>query len=266
MELIRTASRKRSLLSETIYVALNLALAAIVLLLTLSFNESPVLAYIFILLSKWRIFAVRPRFWFANVQTNLLDTLVGLSVVTLLWQATGALPLQITLTVLYALWLIVIKPLSGRAAMVFQAGLAQFVSITALFTISYAWPSFFVVLIMWLIGYAAARHVLSAYDEEDMNLLSLLWGLVLAQLGWLGYHWAIAYALPFTKMLFPGAVVQISQSAIIITLISWFAERSYFIYRTKGKIRTKDVLWMAVFAAVVLLILFLPIFNQVYDR
>ena len=266
MELIRTASRKRSLLSETIYIILNLSLAIIVLLLVLGFTESPILAYIFILLSKWRIFAVRPRFWFANIQTNLLDTLVGLSVVTLLWQATGALPLQITLTILFALWLIVIKPLSGRVAMVFQAGLAQFVAIIALFTVSYAWPSFLVVLIMWLIGYTAARHVLSAYDEEDMNLLSLLWGLVVAQLGWLGDHWAIAYALPFTKMLFPGAVVQIPQIAIIITALSWFAERSYFLYRTKGRIEPKDIWWMAVFIAVILFIMFLPLFNQVYDQ
>ncbi len=266
MELIRTASRKRSLLSETIYIVLNLALAAIVLLLILGFTESPILAYVFIILSKWRVFAVRPRFWLANLQTNLLDALVGLSVVTLLWQATGALPLQITLTVLYALWLIVIKPLSGRTAMVFQGGLAQFISITALFMVSYAWPSFFVVLAMWLIGYAAARHVLSAYEEEDIGLLSLLWGLVVAQLGWLGYHWAIAYALPFTKILFPGAVVQVPQIAIIITLVSWFVERSYFLYRTKGKIQSKDIWWVALFIAVILFILFLPIFNQVYDR
>jgi hypothetical protein len=237
-----------------------------VLLLVLWFSDLPVLAYVFILLSKWRIFAVRPRFWFANIQTNLLDTLVGLSVVTLLWQATGALPLQIALTVLFAIWLLVIKPLSGRVAMVFQAGLAQFVSIVALFTISFAWPSFLVVLFMWLIGYATARHVLSAYDEEDMNLLSLLWGLVIAQLGWLGYHWAIAYALPFTKMLFPEAVVQIPQIAIVITAVSWFAERSYFIYRTKGKIEPKDIWWMAIFIAVILFILFLPLFNQVYDQ
>lgn len=266
MELIRTASRKRSLLSETIYVVLNLVLAAAVLLIVLNFTESPVLAYLFVLISKWRIFAVRPRFWFANIQTNLLDTLVGLSVVTLLWQAMGALPLQIALTALYALWLIILKPLSGRMAMVIQAGVAQFVSITALFSVSYAWPSFFVVLVMWLIGYSAARHVFSAYDEEDMNLLSLLWGLVVAQLGWLGYHWAIAYTLPFTKMLFPGAVVQIPQVAIIITLISWFVERSYFLYRTKGKIPPKDVWWLAVFVAVILFILFLPIFNQVYSQ
>ena len=150
--------------------------------------------------------------------------------------------------------------------MVSQAGLAQFVSITALFTISYAWPSFFVVLIMWLIGYAAARHVLSAYDEEDMNLLSLLWGLVVAQLGWLGYHWAIAYALPLTKTLFPGAVLQIPQIAIVISLISWLVERSYFIYNAKGKIKSKDVWWVMIFVAVILFILFLPIFNQVYDQ
>ncbi len=39
------------------------------------------LAIIVVILSKWRMFAVRPRFWAANVRANSVDLLVGIPIV-----------------------------------------------------------------------------------------------------------------------------------------------------------------------------------------
>ena len=66
MELIKSAAR-RSKLSDVAYVVLNLRLAGAVFGLTVAFTP-PYLAYLLIILSKWRVFAVRPRFWLANMR------------------------------------------------------------------------------------------------------------------------------------------------------------------------------------------------------
>ncbi len=50
--------------------------AVIFVLVRLSFVQ---LALSIIVLSKWRMFAVRPRFWLANIRANAVDLIVGLS-------------------------------------------------------------------------------------------------------------------------------------------------------------------------------------------
>jgi hypothetical protein len=238
MELVKTASRHQSWFSETIYVVLNLALAVAVLLLVRNFSDMPILAYILVLLSKWRVLAVRPRFWFANLQANVVDLLVGLSAVTLIWQSAGSLVVQIGLTVGYAAWLLALKPRSSRTWVLLQSGVAQFVAVTALLSLSYRWPSWLVVLIMWVIGYSVARHVLANYEEDDLTLLSLIWGLIVAELGWLAYHWTIAYALSNSN----GVVsLQIPQMAIILAALGYIIGKCYSLYSTKSKPHFRDI-------------------------
>ncbi len=47
------------------------------------------LALSLILLSKWRMFAVRPRFWAVNVRANAIDIIIGVSVLAFM-VATGS--------------------------------------------------------------------------------------------------------------------------------------------------------------------------------
>lgn len=250
MDLLKSVSR-RSVLSEATYIILNLGLAGATLGLVLAF-ESPLPAFTFILLSKWRVFAVRPRFWFANLQTNLVDTLVGVSAVLLMW-ATGVFIFQLAIALLFAAWLLLLKPRSKRHAMLLQAGVAQFVSVTALFTVAYAQPLWIVVLVMWLIAYSTTRHALSAYDEEDITLLSLTWGFVGAEIGWLAYHWIIAYAPLQTVPAF-----KIPQVAIMFLAFSYLAERVYASYRRhEGKIVFADFKWQCVFVAALIVVILL---------
>lgn len=205
MELIKSVAR-RSQVSDIIYVTLNIALALAILVMTVAF-QPPILAYLLVLLSKWRVFAVRPRFWWANLQTNMVDVLVGFSVVTLIWQASGALIAQILLAVLFVAWLLVIKPRSSRRYVVLQAGLAQFFALAALFSGAHVFDSAIVVAICFLIGFVSARHVLTAYEDTHVTLLSAVWGFFLAELGWLGYHWVVAYGVVENLMLPQIAII-----------------------------------------------------------
>lgn len=217
MELIKSAAR-RSKVSDVVYVILNLVLAGAVLGLTVAF-QPPYVAYLLVLLSKWRVFGVRPRFWWANLQANMVDLLVGISAVTLIWQASGTLIIQILLAVLYAGWLLMLKPRSTRRFMVLQAGVSQFLSLTALFSVAHYLDSGFIVILCALVGFVTARHVLTSYEEDDSMLLSAIWGFLIAELGWLCYHWVVAYEITSTLLL--------PQVAIIAGLFSFVAIRFY---------------------------------------
>jgi len=246
MELIKFVSR-RSRLGEITYDVLNLVYAGLLLALVITFDP-PVLAYVLVLLSKWRVFAVRPRFWLANVQSNLIDTIVGLSVVTLMWLASGNEWTQIAMAVLFAGWLVIVKPRSKIRWVLAQAGVGQFLGLMALFSVSYQLPAIIVVAGASIIGYAAARHALTAHKtESDRMLLSLTWVFVVAELAWLSYHWTIAYVL--------GAQLAIPQIAIITTLIGFAAVKIYGAYENDGKIEFAELRWPVLFAALILVLL-----------
>lgn len=251
MELIKSAAR-RTRVSEIIYTFLNVAYAALLLVLILEFSGQPYLAYLVVILSKWRALAVRPRFWVANIRTNLLDMLVGLSVVTLLWQNTGHMVVQIVITVLFALWLVLLKPLSKRRWIIIQAGIAQFVGVMALFFVAHTIPSTFVVLLAWLIGFMSARHIVNSYNNEYEDVtMSAIWGVVLAEIAWLMHHWTIAYT-----------TFNIPQISIIITLLGYAALVVYdYLYHGKSGRAIWSSLSMPILFAIAGVALLLIFFN-----
>jgi hypothetical protein len=255
--------RRRTFLSELIYMSLDVALA-IALVAVIWYTESIPLAIGLVVLSKWRVFAVRPRFWLANFRSNLVDFIVSISVVFHMYtihlaniDESRQLILLGVLTTLYIAWLLFLKPRSKRSMMAAQAGVAVVLGVSALFTISFNWPVSLVVIGMWVIGYTAARHILSTYDEETHGLfLSLAWGLVVAEIGWLGYHWAIAYSLPFVTSL------QLPQVAIITALVSFVAYKAYDSFYHHDKIRTNDIILPLLFVLSVIAVLVF-VFNRV---
>jgi hypothetical protein len=255
--------RKRSFLSEAIYTVLNIALA-IAVVVVIRYTGSIGFAIGLVILSKWRVFAVRPRFWWANLRSNLVDFIVSISFVLHMFIVNDAIiaePRKLlllgVLTLLYIGWLLFIKPRSKRAYIAVQAGAAVLLGTSALFALSYNWPVSIVVLFMWLIGYTAARHILSAYDDETHGLfLSLAWGVVMAQLGWVAYHWTIAYSLPFSSNL------HLAQVTIFATLMSFLAFKSYDSFHKHAKIRMTDIILPLLFTLSVILVL-LVLFNRV---
>lgn len=254
MELLRLPN-KRSLFSEIIYVALNIGLAVAILAIVWAI-ESPYAAFLLVLLSKWRVLAVRPRYWFVNLQANLIDIIVGLSVVVFLYAANGALAMQIMITMAYIVWLLFIKPRSKRSFVAIQAGAATFLGVAALMTVSYGWWASFVVALMWVIGYSSARHILGSYEEAHTSFYSLVWGLLFAELGWLMYHWTFAYTIP------GAGGIKLSQGALIALASSFIAERAYASYEKHGSVYSNDMILPLLFSISVILIL-LIFFNTV---
>lgn len=254
MELLKIV-RRRSFLSEVVYTALNVALA-ITVVLVIRATESPWPALGLVLLSKWRVFAVRPRYWFVNVQANLVDYIVGISTVVFMYGTYLSLasPTQKVfilglLTVLYAVWLLFLKPRSKRIYVAMQAGVALFAGFGALFTFAYVMPASIVVLITWLIGYATARHVLSSYEETHILFLSLIWGVVLAEIGWLAYHWTVAYTpLGIQSIIFPRV-------ALSVFCIGFILHRAYDSYYHHQKVRGNDIILPILFTASIIVVL-----------
>lgn len=234
MDLLKIHKR-RSRLSEIAYIALNIGLA-LVLLFIVHTTQSPWLGFLVVLLGKWRALAVRPRFWFANLVANMVDIIVGMSVVILLYSADGVLWLQVLFTSLYIVWLLFIKPRSRRSYVATQAGIAVFLGITTLSIVSYSWDSSLFVAAMWVIGYVAARHVLGSYEEPHTTLYSLIVGVLFAELGWIGFHWLMAYQID------GFGSIKLSQLALFVTLFCLVGERAYASSHRYGTVRKSDVI------------------------
>lgn len=247
MEFIKTHKR-RTLLSEVVYVLLNIGLAFTVLVMVVA-TGTPWLAFAFVLLSKWRVLAVRPRYWFTHVESNAVDVIVSLGLVILLYLANTNLIVQLIVTALYICWLLFLKPATKRHFIATQAAVAIVVGSMALASVSYEWPSSLYVLLMWIIGYSASRHVLMSYSEDDVRLLSLMWGFVFAQISWVTFHWTVSYNLPFSSGL------KLAQSTIILIGISFLAERLYNSFHRHEKIRMSDILLPTLFTVGIIFVL-----------
>lgn len=249
MDLLKMHKR-RSRLSEIAYIGLNIAFA-VVLLGLIHGSQSPWLALVIVLLSKWRTLAVRPRFWFANIVANTVDVAVGVSMVVLLYSADNNLPLQIILTLFYIFWLLFIKPRSRRSYVAAQAGVAVFLAITAMSIISSSWDVSLFVLVMWVLGYAAGHHVLGSYDEPRIVLYSMLSGLMFAEIGWISFHWLMAYPLV------GFGAIQFSQLALFTVLVCFVAERTYASYHRHGTVQRADIVMPVTLTVSVIVVVYI---------
>jgi hypothetical protein len=252
MELLKTGIR-RTKVGELAYIGINAVLPIVLLLLVQNFSSAwPALALV--LLSKWRVLALRPRFWWVNIKANLVDFLVGISYVGLLYISSlgsGNLPAMLVLAVLYGVWLLYVKPRSNHSSVMVQAGTAQFLALTVLFSLSTIVNELVVILGCFAIGYIAARHVVANYEEDQSEFISYAWGLVVSQLGWLLYRWTNVYdlQLPF----------KIPQIALLVLAISMAAGRLYAAAKAH-RLTMSLVRSTAIFSAV--LIAFILIFAR----
>lgn len=156
-----------------------------------------------ILLSKWRIFAVRPRFWPANIRANAVDLMVGVSVVIFMFEA-NEMGYQMLWAAAYGLWLLFIKPSSSLLFVSVQAGVGQLCGLTALFIVSgktldgnlLGWTSLPIGLMLLAGGticYLAARHFFDSFNEPYAKMLAYVWGYFAAATTWLLGHMLVVY-------------------------------------------------------------------------
>ena len=162
---------------------------AVFVLVRIQFTQ---LALSIILLSKWRMFAVRPRFWPAMIRANAVDIIVGVSILLFMTHA-GTQWWQLGWAVLYGVWLILIKPASNMFMVSTQAMVAQLCGLSALYLAWSGAPLYGLVLITGLICYLAARHFFDSFDEPYAKMVAYLWGYFGAALAWLLGHWLLFY-------------------------------------------------------------------------
>ncbi len=245
MELLR-AKATRTRVSEGIYLVLNGLLPVAVFFLVRYFDP-PYLAVILVLLTKWRILALRPRYWWANLKANMVDVIVGLSTVGLMYIASSDIVVQIVLAAAYGAWLLILKPSSSSRGVLLQAGVAQFVGLTALFHF-YLLPEPVALVSVWVIGYATARHVVSNYEELHVEMMSALWGLFVLELGWLAWRWTIAYDF--------GLPLRVPQIALVMLVVGFCAARMHHAYK-HDKLNASNLRGTAIFGAALLIIILL---------
>lgn len=228
-------------LSSVLHYGLLLAFPAALFVLVRLSPYFVTLAYMLIFLSKWRMLAVRPRFWPANIRANAIDIIVGVSTLVFMTQASGWLP-QFIYAALYACWLIFLKPGSNVLYTSLQALIGFFVGLMALYLAWGGESSYVLVFATGLLCYLAARHFFDSFDEPYARLLSFLWGYFGAALVWVLSHW----------LLFYGFVAQ--PTVLLIALGSGLATLYYLDHfeRLSSVLRRQFVFFMC--AVVVLVI------------
>ena len=218
---------------KSLLLVLPLLVFALVRLNESQFTQ---LALILIVLSKWRMFAVRPRFWPANIRANAIDLMVGISIVLFMTHSYSA-TVQFSWAIAYAIWLIVIKPATSSLMISMQAGIGQLCALSALYLSWANGPIYGLTLLTGIICYLSARHFYDAFDESYSRLLSYLWGYLGAGLAWLLGHW----------MLFYGSFAQIT---VILTVVAYGIGAIYYWDHkeklTKGLQRQFVVLMIAI--------------------
>lgn len=251
--------KSRNVLSTVLHVIFNLILGVGSIFLTL-LTGSWVLGIILVLISKWRIFAVRPRFWLLNIKSSIVDLVVGASFVLIAYcSGLTPLPVHYILAVGYSLWLIWLKPLSSKWATEAQALVAIFLGSTAATLMAANADAIWMVLACFIIGYGAARHVLIQTEEKDYGILTVSAGLVFAEVAWLCHNWLIVYPFNSTGIIVP-------QLSIILTVLAFAIGSCYqSVLRNGGKLKFSEVGLPVAFSVLIIFIVVTwfsqPIFN-----
>lgn len=251
--------KSRNVFSSIIHFVLNLILGVGSILITI-FTGSWILGAMLVVLSKWRTFAVRSRYWLINLKSNLVDFIVGTSFVLIAYcSGTTILPIHILLMLGYSAWLVFLKPKSSPLATKLQAITAVFLGTTATTLMSANANSAFILVSGFIIGYGAARHILIQSDDHDFSLISLATGLILAEVSWLCRSWLIVY-------MFGKSGIIIPQLSIFAAILAFCFDHVYQnILRRDGKLKLSDSILPIIFSFALILIIIIwfsnPIFN-----
>jgi len=258
--------KSRNIASSILHVILNILLGVGSIILTI-ITGSWLLGFLLVILSKWRMFAVRPRYWLLNLKSNLVDLIVGVSFVLIAYCSgnTEIYFVHYLLAVLYSLWLVILKPMSSPAATAAQALIAIFLGTTAATLMSASSDSLYLVFSCLVIGYSAARHVLVQSDDTDFSIVPVVCGLIAAEVAWLCHSWLIVYK--FTNVPFIGNTgIIIPQLSIILTIIAFCFGIVYSsIIKHDGKIKASEVTMPFIFSLLVVIIIVIWFSKPIFD-
>lgn len=202
--------------SHLFYVGLNALLPILAyILVRIDFVG---LAILLVVLSKWRIFAVRPRYWIANIIQNGVDIMVAVSLIIFM-ASTSVVWWQLIWTLSYGAWLIWLKPRYDVLSVSAQAMIAQLLGLSVLYLKFGDSSVVGLVAGTWLVTYLAARHYLTSFEESHSPLLAHIWAYFSASLAFVLGHW----------LLFYGTIAQI---IVILTTIGYGLAALYYLDAT----------------------------------
>ncbi len=252
--------KSRNALSTALHIAMNILLGVGSIFVTIV-SGSWIIGFILVLLSKWRMFAVRPHYLWLNIKSNLVDLIVGFSFVLLaFFSGTSLLPVHYILAAGYVLWLVVIKPKTSETWNLIQALFAIFIGSTAASILSASIDPILLVGLEFIVGYGSARHVLAQNNNmNDNGYPALIFGVIFSEIALLCHSWLIVYA-------FVDLGIIISQLALILTVFSFMTERLFrSVEQRDGEFKLKDVAIPLTFSIICLAVIIIgfsePIFN-----
>ena len=221
-----------------------------VLLYILVQNNFIPVAFLIVILSKWRMFAVRPRFWPANIRANAVDIMVGISTVLFMTHTTSTLA-RLGIAVLYAGWLVFIKPATGIFMTSMQAFIGQFVALLALYASWTAGPVFGLTALTGLICYLAARHFFESFDEPYTKLLSYIWGYFGAALAWLLSRLLVSYLVGGS-----GSAFNVSQPVLFLSIMGYGIAVLYYLehFDRLSRLVKRQTMFVVIVVALALLV------------
>ena len=251
--------RSRNAFSSLLHIVLNAALAVSSIYITW-ITGSPLIGILLVILSKWRMLAVRPRYWELNIKSNLVDLIVANSIILIAYcSGRTFLPIHVILMIIYSVWLIIIKPRSSESAANLQSFIAIFLGTIATVLMTASANSIFMAGAGFILGYAGARHILVQGEDKDYNIIIMAGAVISAEICWLCHSWLIVYSFADTGIIIP----QLSIIMAIVSFIFGYAYKS--ITRNEGKLKWSEIGMPTAFAiitiAVIVIFFSQPIFN-----
>lgn len=220
-----------------------------VILLVLVNNNLVELAVALVFLSKWRMFAVQPHHWLANLRSGGVDLIVGVSLVVMMQAVADLNPnlntvliAQVVIGALYMLWLILIKPLTSPTMMSIQSLIAQTLGTMMLFWLANNLAEAILILLAWMIAYVSALHFFDAHEDQFKGVLTIAWALFVAQFSFIINRWLIGYEI--------AELVRISNAVIMIFTISYTMGTLYVLW-VEERVHTRAIRQYGLILAIV---------------
>lgn len=212
----------------------------------------PLLAYVLVrtnfvwpaillaLLSKWRMLAVRPRYWMANLIANGVDIIVAVALI-LFMASTVTEWWQLFWATLWGIWLVYLKPKYDELSVSIQAMVGQLLGLAVIYLKFGDAPLLVLVGATWTVAYWSARHFLTSFEESYAPLLAHVWGFFAASLAFVLGHW----------LLFYGSIAQI---IVILTTVGYGLAAIYYL-EAKGRLKSTTKRQLLTIMCTILLII-----------
>ncbi|OGL36473.1 hypothetical protein A3A68_01340 [Candidatus Saccharibacteria bacterium RIFCSPLOWO2_01_FULL_48_13] len=201
------------------------------------------LAIALVLLSKWRMLAVRPRYWLANLIASSVDIIVSLSFVIFMAN-TSVQWWQLFWTAAFMGWVVFLKPRGDILSVSAQAMLGQLLGLAVLFLKFGDTPLATLVVGTWLITYLSARHFLSSFEESHTALFAHAWAYTSAGLAFVLGHWLLFYGL-------------VAQIIVILTTVGYTMAALYYLdsdHRLTARIKRQLLVIMFLILSLVVIL------------